>query len=396
MIKKHKKSKSCRISCLIMPAFVYLGMYVQLPTYEVKNNGVVIGYVKDKKTADKAYEELESEISREYTNAKLYKKNFSFDKVDDDNINISSIEEIKGNMKKTMEIETDGYDMYLNNEKIGTIPTIEDGRKILNLVGDKYIDDLKIKRENIKSVNIDTKSVYKKVRTLSSNIISDKNAAEKILEINNKHNIVNVKVNVIEQKQQIRNQGTLLLSDGDMYLGDKKVINGSPGKDIIRKEVVYINGTKKEENVINENVAIPAIDTIVYKGTRDPILDGVKFLKMPGTGVITSNYGHRHGNIHHGIDIGAKYGDAIKASLDGVVNDTGYDSVYGYYVKINHGKGIETLYGHSSKILVKKGSRVSKGDTIALVGSTGRSTGPHIHFELRTDGVAINPIRYIQ
>ena len=158
--------------------------------------------------------------------------------------------------------------------------------------------------------------------------------------------------------------------------------------------VIEVPG-KNSEKTIKENVTIPAIDTIVYHGVKNPIADGVPFLQRPSRGIITSNYGRRYGATHHGIDIAACYGSNIGAALDGVVNETGYNSVYGYYVKVNHGGGIETLYGHSSKILVQKGDVIKKGDTIALVGSTGNSTGPHIHFELRTNGVAINPAKYI-
>ena len=174
-----------------------------------------------------------------------------------------------------------------------------------------------------------------------------------------------------------------------------RMIKGSPGKAVIDKQIAYVNGIKNSEKTIKENVTIPAIDTIVYHGVKNPIADGVPFLQRPSRGIITSNYGRRYGATHHGIDSAACYGSNIGAALDGVVNETGYNSVYGYYVKVNHGGGIETLYGHSSKILVQKGDVIKKGDTIALVGSTGNSTGPHIHFELRTNGVAINPAKYI-
>lgn len=141
---------------------------------------------------------------------------------------------------------------------------------------------------------------------------------------------------------------------------------------------------------------VNSVNNVIYKGNKNPIVDGVPFLQRPSGGIITSNYGARWGEVHHGVDIAANVGDPIGAALDGVVVEAGYNNIYGNTVIINHGNGIETVYGHSSKLLVKVGDEIKKGQTIALAGSTGRSTGPHIHFELRNHGVTINPISYIK
>ncbi len=101
---------------------------------------------------------------------------------------------------------------------------------------------------------------------------------------------------------------------------------------------------------------------------------------------VTGNYG-----IHGGIDLSANSGTAIKAVLSGKVLKSKYSSDYGNFVTIDHGDGLITLYAHCSKLLVKAGDTVKQGDTIALVGSTGRSTGPHLHLEVRINDVRINP-----
>ncbi|MBI1961218.1 MAG: M23 family metallopeptidase [Candidatus Sungbacteria bacterium] len=99
---------------------------------------------------------------------------------------------------------------------------------------------------------------------------------------------------------------------------------------------------------------------------------------------------------HTGIDIGNKTGQPIYAADDGVVTTSGWNSGgYGYYVIIDHGNGIQTLYGHNSKNGVSAGDRVGKGDVIAAIGSTGRSTGPHVHFEVRVNGNRVNPLDYL-
>ena len=116
---------------------------------------------------------------------------------------------------------------------------------------------------------------------------------------------------------------------------------------------------------------------------------------------ITSPFGYRiHpvlkvNKMHTGIDIGAAKGTNILAANDGVVITAGWNNSYGYMVMIDHGGGIVTLYAHSSQLLVSKGDNVKRGQVIALVGSTGRSTGPHLHFEVRENGVYKNPLDYV-
>ena len=99
---------------------------------------------------------------------------------------------------------------------------------------------------------------------------------------------------------------------------------------------------------------------------------------------------------HSGLDIGDKSGNPIYAAEAGKIERSGWANGYGYHVIINHGNGIQTLYGHASKLLVEAGDSVARGETIALIGSTGWSTGPHLHMEVRVNGVRQNPLNYIK
>ncbi|MBP9989741.1 MAG: M23 family metallopeptidase [Ruminococcus sp.] len=123
---------------------------------------------------------------------------------------------------------------------------------------------------------------------------------------------------------------------------------------------------------------------------------------VPVHGTITSRFGNRTNPIsgvytqHTGVDIAASSGTEIHAAYDGVVKSTGEDGRAGKYVKLTHIDSSETLYCHCSKILVSEGETVRAGDTIALVGSTGWSTGPHLHFEIHVDGERINPLEYLE
>lgn len=122
---------------------------------------------------------------------------------------------------------------------------------------------------------------------------------------------------------------------------------------------------------------------------------------QPVTGKLTSKYGYRRDpftgvtTFHYGIDIGANQGTTVYSAAYGTVVYTGYNSSSGNYITIDHGNGYKTQYKHLSKILVKTGEVVNKGQKIGLVGSTGRSTGPHLHFEVLLNGATKNPLEYV-
>jgi murein DD-endopeptidase MepM/ murein hydrolase activator NlpD len=115
----------------------------------------------------------------------------------------------------------------------------------------------------------------------------------------------------------------------------------------------------------------------------------------PCDGVVTSGFGMRWGRMHEGIDIGCAYGAPNRAAAAGTVIWAGWFGGYGNLVVIDHGNGLSTAYGHASSIVVSVGQSVSQGQTVSYVGSTGHSTGPHLHFEVRVNGVAVDPLPYL-
>jgi murein DD-endopeptidase MepM/ murein hydrolase activator NlpD len=119
----------------------------------------------------------------------------------------------------------------------------------------------------------------------------------------------------------------------------------------------------------------------------------------PLKGYVTSEFhntgGEKSEDYHPGMDIAAKRNTAVQASAEGVVIKSEWDEVYGFAVVIDHGFGLTTLYGHNTRNLVNVGDRVARGQTIAFLGSTGKSTAPHLHFEVRKNGVSVNPREYL-
>ena len=134
---------------------------------------------------------------------------------------------------------------------------------------------------------------------------------------------------------------------------------------------------------------------------RTPVILGTGQLTYPSDASITSSFGWRrhpilgYSRFHSGIDFGASYGSTIRAADRGTVIFAGWYGGYGYTVVIDHGGSITTLYGHSSKLYVSEGQSVQRGQAIAAVGSTGLSTGPHLHFEVRKYGTPVDPSSYL-
>jgi murein DD-endopeptidase MepM/ murein hydrolase activator NlpD len=155
-------------------------------------------------------------------------------------------------------------------------------------------------------------------------------------------------------------------------------------------------------------ILTPSAKTPAISGTFDALEasrdERVGLLKAipsmwPVRGYVTKEFniagGDKREQYHPGMDIAATRNTPVRASADGVVNTSEWDETYGYLVVIDHGFGISTVYGHNSRNLVKVGDRVTRGQTIAFLGSTGRSTAPHLHFEVRKNAVPENPRKYL-
>lgn len=171
----------------------------------------------------------------------------------------------------------------------------------------------------------------------------------------------------------------------------------------IRREIELLDSLILEEAIAEEEDMFPADDLYTswtnervnpYKGVQIPDtfnIDCTSFV-MPFEGKVTSRFGPRRYRQHKGIDIKVQTGDTIVAAFDGKVRIRNYERRgYGYYLVIRHNNGLETVYGHLSKFLVKENDVIKAGQPIALGGNTGRSTGSHLHFETRFLGIALNP-----
>ncbi len=173
----------------------------------------------------------------------------------------------------------------------------------------------------------------------------------------------------VEEKQII--EANLLTNPDSLVIGQELVIPG--GRRQVRDRVQVASVSRGAPN-------------------RSGIARGLSGFIWPVSGEVTSGFGWRWGQAHRGIDIAAGYGTPVGASRSGTVIFIGWNGGYGMTVIVDHGGGITSLYAHLSKILASHGPKIGPGEAVGLVGSTGISTGPHLHFEISVDGDRIDPI----
>lgn len=188
-------------------------------------------------------------------------------------------------------------------------------------------------------------------------------------------------------------------TDKSIWRGRQQIkTKGQNGLREVTYQVVFRNGSAASKQVLQEKVFKEAKNQVVVKGSKYVVASrsGSGVIGWPIRGKISSSYGRRWGSMHTGIDIDGYTGQPVGAAAVGTVVSAGWDGGYGKQVTIRHSNGMTTKYAHLSKIEVSVGQSVEKGDLIGLVGSTGRSTGSHLHFEVLVGGSFRNPLNMLR
>ncbi|MDK2821172.1 MAG: hypothetical protein PWP31_1137 [Clostridia bacterium] len=208
---------------------------------------------------------------------------------------------------------------------------------------------------------------------------------------------------VVSYKEEVKEDipYEIKVEKSDNYFrGFEKVIQaGSEGEQLVTYQVVAQNGIELKREVLQEKVIKEPVTKIIQRGTRITVASyrgGSGRLAWPLRGYITSYYGYRGSEFHTGLDIAGSIGEPIYAAESGTVTYVGYNGGYGRLICIDHGGGLVTRYAHLSGYNVKRGQEVNKGQVIGYVGISGRTTGPHLHFEVRVNGVHRNPSNYLK
>lgn len=384
------------ITLICTATIIYFNVY-RFNGYKVSIGKNTITYVKNKKEFNKIYKQLQNEIKSKYVNATI-KTDFTLEiaKVDDIAMFISG-DNLKNIMLKKFTIVVDGFVMKSDNSKIAYVVSENQGSEILSSMKDYYSKGVRL--NSIIKTEIENKISYQVARVKIGSLFENSEIVSELIKYNNlaQKPFITVKIVGNMSKQQKIYPTTIIKSSNTLMSGVKKT--QSEGKEGIKKitsEVVVLNNKKISEKIVKSEIITPVQNKEIYIGTYTPVILGLSNFNSPSRGSISSSFGMRWGKMHKGVDIAASFGTAINAVLAGTVTYATWEEGYGNVVKIDHGDALETIYAHCSVINVKKGEVVKLGEKIGQVGSTGNSTGPHLHFEVRKNGEPKNPQEYIK
>ena len=282
----------------------------------------------------------------------------------------------------------------LEDETVAVLLNNEEAERLINNFKAYYVQKVGIRESTIENIKINKEIKYQSYTCHPWELDTMDMALNKLLKLSSSKGLA-VETTIIEKYTEEISPKVIMESSEELGYGESKTQQGENGIKDVEKKIIYNNEAIVTEEIIKEEIIKEATDTIIIQGTKlsEERLSAV--ISIPSRGTISSKYGVRWGRLHKGTDFAAKTGDPITAALDGVVIEAGYMGSYGNMILIDHGNGIETLYGHCSELKAKVGDKVKKGELIALVGNTGRSTGPHLHFEVRIDGEAKDSLEYL-
>ena len=289
------------------------------------------------------------------------------------------------------------YQVSISGEELGYVQNkeaFEESLKENAIVEGKNVDNVVLKTNPEYELKLVDRTLDTNEEELVSEIKEDVVVTYKYYEIAVANQTVET-VNTKEEAEELVKQ----LKENELDNVDLSIIEK------YTEEAEKIEATSLEiaKSTIEEKVEKKAEEVQKQKEEQErlekmPSINGIKLAVQPISGVITSRYGvssRLRKSTHTGLDIAASTGTPIKVIADGTVTCASYQGSYGKLVKIDHGNGLETWYGHTSKMYVSVGQKVTAGDIIALVGSTGNSTGPHLHLEIRINGEHVNPQNYL-
>ena len=287
------------------------------------------------------------------------------------------------------------YEVTIAGEKLGYIERIDEFKnlieeKIINQEGE-YIADVSL----IQEPEYNFKLLKRTSETNSNDVIEKLKTADTVITYKYYEVALNNEtksyVKTLEEAKKVVNEIKEEFADDNLELNlqiNEKYTESIENVDTNNLEVATASVENAAKEIKEENENKDAL----------AIVNNIKLSVLPVTGRITSRYGERSSlrrSTHTGLDIACTTGTDIKVVSNGTVTFSGKKGSYGNLIIVDHGNGVETWYGHCSKLYEKVGNTVNAGDIIAAVGSTGNSTGPHLHFEIRINGECVNPQNYV-
>lgn len=411
--------------------------------YEYSYNGRVLGVVKNQEDVLKLLDVVTEKLTKEYNAEVKIDKNLDidFNRVISVNREVDISEEVLKKLTYMQDMKAKAYGIYVNENREVIISSEQTANQILDSIKTKYIsnsgnseyesvgfaENIQIKEVQTKLGRIqDSEDALKKIQTgavqnkahivepgdtfsgvakkygINSSVLSDSNPGINPERLSIGQEIVLtqavplITVQTVEVATYMEPIAFEKITEesNTMYKGETSIkVRGVIGEKEVVARIVKNNGIEVSKTELKSTVIENPVEEVKLIGTKAlPSLQGSGTYIYPVVGArLTSKYT----SYHRAVDLAISSGTKIRAADGGTVISAGYSGSYGYVIRINHGGNRVTLYAHCSKILVKAGEKVYQGQNIGNVGSTGRSTGPHLHFEVIINGVQKNPLSYL-
>lgn len=446
-LQEYRKELMQMAMMALLSATLIIGLYSWVTDYEYAYNGRTLGIVRDQQDVLEILDLISEELTQEYGSSITIdpENDITFNAVISYGKEIDDADTVLRRFTYMGDIQAEGYAIYADGELLSIVESEKIANEVLDKVLDNYLkddDDVEYEyvgfAEDIEIVPYSTSlsrvtsknSAYKKIKSggqqevtytvksgdTLSGICEKLDVSMKELKSMNPGLDENTTIHIGDKfviteevplltvetvevstyAQKIKYE-TEYVESASYYEGDEVVTRtGKNGKARITARLTRHNGKVVERDVLKKSVITEPVSKVITKGTKKkpPTAGTGTFIRPVNVGVY-SGYGWRWGRMHYGIDLSTSVGTPIYAADGGVVTMSGWNGAYGYCIKINHGNGYETLYAHNSANYVSVGEKVFQGQHIAAVGNTGRSTGPHCHFEIKHNGANVNPSNYV-
>ena len=423
-----------------------VAVFASAVDYEYAYNGRTLGIVKEQRDVLEILEMVSEELSLEYGSSIVIdpETDITFKPVISYGKDIDDADTVLRRFTYMGDIQAQAFAIVVNGERIATVESEKIAQDVLDSIKAMYTkdsdakyeyvgfaEDVKIEPYNTTLANVSSKSAaLKKIKSggqqevtytvksgdtlygicdkLGVNLQELKKMNPKIKDTMTLHvgdkfvtqqeipliTVETVEVSVFAEAIDYK---TVTKESSKYYKGETVVTQaGKKGKARVTARLTKHNGvTVDREDLSVETIKKP-VNKIVVKGTKAvPAKKGTGTFMRPVNVGVYAGYGMRWGRMHYGLDYAAPTGTPIYAADGGTVTSAGWSGAYGYTIVIDHGANKKTLYAHCSRLFVSAGTKVYKGQHIAAVGSTGRSTGPHCYFEIFINGANVNPSYYV-
>ena len=445
-LAKHRRAIVKHFIIVLLVGVGVIAVFASAVDYEYAYNGRALGIVREQRDVLEILEMVSEELSLEYGSNIVInpETDITFKPVISYGKDIDDADTVLKRFTYMGDIQAQAYSIVVDGERIVTVESEKIANDVLEAIKKIYTDDsdtkyeyigfaedVKIEPYNTTLANVSSKSAaLKKIKSggqqevtytvksgdtlygiceeLGVTLSELKKMNPKIKETMTLHvgdkfvtqqeipliTVETVEVSVFAEAIEY---DTITKKSGSYYEGESVVTQaGKNGKARVTARLTKQNGKVVEREDLNVETIKEPVNKVVVKGTKPvPPKKGTGTFRKPVNTGVYAGYGMRWGRMHYGLDYAAPTGTPIYAADGGTVTFAGWSGAYGYTITIDHGANKKTLYAHCSRLFVSAGTKVYKGQHIAAVGSTGRSTGPHCHFEIFINGANVNPSYYV-